>query len=484
MAKKSKATKKKTNVKQKQKQRQSINININSNNRKNNTGTSKPKAPIPQYAPPGSHTTTIVGGTGRGSEMLPQAQQSQSNSTDIGNLLKMMVAGGKDFSGVGKLFSKVGELENRQSTLESRLTDEYQIPNDISDNEHVHYNNESRLQASDYGIGREIHSNLFTPMNLVYDPPESVEVPDIRDDISNITDNNEYQENVSIPNSYISDGIEDPLANEPLNIVNDYATKNVHVMQVTNFGTPEKVFNSPKIETGFKPQENIMPQQSEKQNTINDLTIDLNDIDTGIGDKTPHEMVQELKQEEKDEEKELLRKENERLEAIRKQEEELKQIRENKAKEHKIFTNVNTNIDDIISQASKKNIDLNNIKQEYDNALSALENSTHSTLPQARKQANKVILALDLGSMKEERGSKNVHLSTQNKDNSIKRLKEYEGIVKAVVKRNAQLNKPPQAQPAQPAPLSDRMMTINELPETEEKKKKKPVIINNETKQK
>jgi hypothetical protein len=162
MAKKSKASKKKINNRQKQKQKQSINININSNNKKTGAGskqtTAKPQAP--QHIPSGGHTTTIVGGTGRGSEVVPQ---QQSQSSDIGNLLKMMVAGNKDFSGIGNLYGKVNELVNRQSALESRLTDQYGFENDAFDDANVHYNNEERYRKeninlpafADYGIPTE-----------------------------------------------------------------------------------------------------------------------------------------------------------------------------------------------------------------------------------------------------------------------------------------------------------------------------------------
>ena len=129
-------------VTQKQKQKQNINITINSNNKKAGTS-SKPQTNKPYYPPP-ANTTTIIGGAGRGSEMINQPSTASSTpiSNDIATILKAMVKSNSDFSGIGNLYSKLNKLDNRQSALESRLTAKYGWENDASDSVKVHYNEE------------------------------------------------------------------------------------------------------------------------------------------------------------------------------------------------------------------------------------------------------------------------------------------------------------------------------------------------------
>ena len=135
-----KIIKKQKKLTQKQKQKQSINITINSNNKR--IGATQPRKPKPPpYYPPPSNTT-IIGGTGRGSEMMNQS----SSSNDIANVLKAMVKGNMDFSGVGNLYSRLTELENRESAMESRVTKKNNIPNDTSDSmRRVHFNEEDNM---------------------------------------------------------------------------------------------------------------------------------------------------------------------------------------------------------------------------------------------------------------------------------------------------------------------------------------------------
>jgi hypothetical protein len=148
--------KKKTVQKQKQKQKQSINININSNNKKGGGKSSDQKKPqIPYYPPP--QISTIVGGTGRGSEMNKGVV-----SNEIADLLKVMVEQNKNFSGIGGLSRHVNETTNRQSDLESRLTDQYSLDNDISDNSHTHYNNEERLNSAGFRPMRNYYTDDYS----------------------------------------------------------------------------------------------------------------------------------------------------------------------------------------------------------------------------------------------------------------------------------------------------------------------------------
>lgn len=513
MAKK-KVTKKKNNVRQKQKQKQSINININSNNKKSNANKPPNPKPIPQYMPSG-HTTTIVGGTGRGSEMLPIIQQPQSvqpNLTEVEKLLKSMVKGSQDFSGIGKLFSKVDNLANRQSMLESRLTHQYGMMNDVEDSPYIHYNEEFREPVQNYGLGRK--PNLFFyPSDYQSAEIQTVHEADNMSEVTTPPEINQIPEQVQ-PNEEILQ--EDALPFEDARTVgtNDFEDTNIqnktrqgiYKMQDFQDGTPIKEFKTPRIETGFKPQDNIMPQQPKEQNTIENLGLNVDDIDledqliedgesneidetNEEGHKSPHQLVKELKAEDK----EFLKMENEKLnakleeenkkkleeenrlkieESRKKQEDDLRQIREQRNKEFKTDKAVGNDIDEIIESAKTKNINLQNIKEEYDNILKQLENSDPSSLRNIRKKANKLITSIETNEMRSERGTKNSHLTTEGKEKSILRVKEFEQIVNSIDKyfksqKQPQQQSQPKALP--PPPLSQRTMTMSNLPKQENK---------------
>ena len=118
-----------------------------------------------------------------------------SSSNDIANVLKAMVKGNMDFSGVGNLYSKVNQLDNRQSALESRLTDQYGLPNDASDSMRVHYNEENDDLSSMSSINTLRSSNL---PNIIESPIKNFQQLEQGDDFS-------YSTGRGTTNSFIQD---------------------------------------------------------------------------------------------------------------------------------------------------------------------------------------------------------------------------------------------------------------------------------------
>lgn len=140
MPKKVKDIKPKPKPKQKQKQKQSIVININSHNKKHPSNKSAPSSkpsgpnipntPAPQYITRGMPPTI---------NNNPVATPTQ----DLTKILSSMAQMSANFSGIGTLTSALQGVNERQSALESRLTEQYDMQNDVNV-QNSHFNNEAR----------------------------------------------------------------------------------------------------------------------------------------------------------------------------------------------------------------------------------------------------------------------------------------------------------------------------------------------------
>lgn len=303
MTKKSTVSKKKIN--QKQKQKQSIHININSNNKRiNKPGIPKKQPPsYPHYGIP-QHHTTVIESTGIGSEVI----QQPSISNDISNLLKTLVQSNRDFSGVGNLFSKVNQLENKQSALESRLTDQFGLSNDISDNEHIHYN-EDRSQSNSiqtppihnfYSYPNNFQSDNVrsTPeqnndqniLQIGYYPPPETEQPNESydanmfesktpnvinfggqpsiDEITNQPEENKNDESNSITyENTFPNKKQNNYPIEPLKYITNPMRQEYNPLQNFTFPKQEETEDL----TDFIPQENMFGQPRNKMSQLNEL---------------------------------------------------------------------------------------------------------------------------------------------------------------------------------------------------------------------
>lgn len=465
MTKKSTVSKKK--VSQKQKQKQSIHININSNNKRVNKPINKQPQTYPQYGTP-QHHTTVIGSTGRGSEVI----QQPAISNDISNLLKTLVQSNKDFSGVGKLFSKVNQLENRQSSLESRLTDQFNLFNDISDNEHTHYNNEDRSQASSIQTP-PIHNfysypNYFQSDNLrsaseqnndqnilqigYYPPEEPVpedydanmfesETPNVInfegqpsiDEIINQPEENKNDESnpITYDNTFPNKK-QNKYPIEPLKYITNPMRQEYNPLQ--NFTFPKQ--EEPEDLTDFIPQENMFGQHRNKMSQLNELGKTM------------------------EQQKELEKQRNEEI--AKKQQDEIQQLRNEK---HAKFTE-NQNI---INKLEQKGITPNEIQSNYDNILKEMYRvGSKDQLSLAKRNANVFLQSI---------GHK--HLANQNKENSINILKSQSVIDKIdELKKQLGLVKNEFPETKEVIPLENRTKTLQNIQTPDEKqptkKKKEP----------
>lgn len=461
MTKKSTVSKKK--VSQKQKQKQSIHININSNNKRVNKPINKQPQTYPQYGTP-QHHTTVIGSTGRGSEVI----QQPAISNDISNLLKTLVQSNKDFSGVGKLFSKVNQLENRQSSLESRLTDQFNLFNDISDNEHTHYNNEDRSQAS---------SIQTPPIHNFYSYPNYFQSDNLRSASEQNNDQNILQIGYYPPEeqpneSYDANMFEsetpnvinfggqpsiDEIINQPEDNTNPITYENTfHNKKQNNYPieplkyitnpmrqeyNPLQNFTFPKQEepedlTDFIPQENMFGQHRNKMSQLNELGKTM------------------------EQQKELEKQRNEEI--AKKQQDEIQQLRNEK---HAKFTE-NQNI---INKLEQKGITPNGIQSNYDNILKEMYRvGSKDQLSLAKRNANVFLQSI---------GHK--HLANQNKENSINILKSQSVIDKIdELKKQLGLVKNEFPETKEVIPLENRTKTLQNIQTPDEKqptkKKKEP----------
>jgi len=155
---------KKKTIKQKQKQKQSIVININSNNnnkraKKETSDNVKAKPPAPQqvYQPP-QYLSRGMPPTITHDAHLRYAQgnhnnpnnnnnnnnpNNNNNNIDATQILSQMAQMNQNFSGIGNLTSAIDNLNQRQSAMETRITEQFNLPNDYT-NTSQHYNNQSR----------------------------------------------------------------------------------------------------------------------------------------------------------------------------------------------------------------------------------------------------------------------------------------------------------------------------------------------------
>ena len=461
MTKKSTVSKKK--VSQKQKQKQSIHININSNNKRVNKPRNKQPQTYPQYGTP-QHHTTVIGSTGRGSEVI----QQPAISNDISNLLKTLVQSNKDFSGVGKLFSKVNQLENRQSSLESRLTDQFSLFNDISDNQHIHYNNEDRSQASSLDTTTPIHNFYSYPNYFQSDYLRSASQQNNDQNILQIgyyppeeQPNESYDANMfesETPN-VINFGGQPPIdeiINQPEDNTNPITYENTfHNKKQNNYPIePLKYITNP-MRQEYNPLQNFTFPKQEHEN-LTDFIPQENMFSQHNQNKSPpNKIAAKIEQE-----KELEKQRNEEI--AKQQQDEIQQLRGEK---HAKFTE-NQNI---INKLEQKGITPNEIQSNYDNILKEMYRvGSKDQLSLAKRNANVFLQSI---------GHK--HLANQNKENSINILKSQSVIDKIdELKKQLGLVKNEFPETKEVIPLENRTKTLQNIQTPDEKqptkKKKEP----------